>query len=178
LKGTCCLCLWGPRWTIRAAWSPHRGTCSNATLTSMTTRRETEHQAPRQTPGAGWQISTQSPPEHSKKRPGSSETMGVPENPTSKHRWMIQSWSDEDEEENPTSNLCIPRQRKGVEQTIQEGPLKPGATPSLGMPMASTAAASHVPPPSEGGQSSSGQQGSRGRPCWRTFSAAHHQADM
>jgi hypothetical protein len=29
--------------------------------------------------------------EHSKKRPGSSETMGMPENPTSKHRRMIQS---------------------------------------------------------------------------------------
>jgi hypothetical protein len=28
---------------------------------------------------------------HSKKRPRSSETMGVPENPTNKHRWMIQS---------------------------------------------------------------------------------------
>jgi hypothetical protein len=56
-------------------------------------------------------------PEHSKKRPGSSETMGVPENLTSKRRWMIQSWSDKDEEENPTANLLIPRQRKGVEQT-------------------------------------------------------------
>jgi hypothetical protein len=58
-------------------------------------------------------------PEHSKKRPGSSETMGVPENPTSKQRRMIQSWLDEDEEENPTADLLIPRQRKGVEQTIQ-----------------------------------------------------------
>jgi hypothetical protein len=57
-------------------------------------------------------------PEHSKKRPRSSETMGVPENPTSKPRLMIQSWSDEDEEENPTADLLIPRQRKGVEQTI------------------------------------------------------------
>jgi hypothetical protein len=47
-------------------------------------------------------------PEHSKKRPRSSEIMGVPENPTNKHRWMIQSWSDEDEEENPTADLLIP----------------------------------------------------------------------
>jgi hypothetical protein len=34
-------------------------------------------------------------PEHLKKRPGSSETMG---NPTSKCRWIIQDWSDEDKE--------------------------------------------------------------------------------
>jgi hypothetical protein len=47
-------------------------------------------------------------PEQSKKRPRSSEIMGVPENPTNKHRWMIQSWSDEDEEENPTADLLIP----------------------------------------------------------------------
>jgi hypothetical protein len=44
--------------------------------------------------------------------------MGLPENPTSKRHRMIQSWSDEDEEENPTADLLIPRQRKGVEQTI------------------------------------------------------------
>jgi hypothetical protein len=44
--------------------------------------------------------------------------MGVPENPTSKRRQMIQSWSNEDEEENPTTDLRIPRQRKGIEQTI------------------------------------------------------------
>jgi hypothetical protein len=86
--------------------------------------------------------------------------MGVLENPTSKRRQMIQSWSDEDEEENPTVDLLIPRQRKGIEQTSQEGSSKPVMAPSLGMPPASTAAASHVPPPSEGGQSSSGQQGS------------------
>jgi hypothetical protein len=57
-------------------------------------------------------------PEHSKKRPGSSETIGVPKNPTSKRRRMLQSWSDEDEEENPTTDLLIPRRRKGVEQTV------------------------------------------------------------
>jgi hypothetical protein len=43
--------------------------------------------------------------------------MGVPENPTSKRRQMIQSWSDEDEEENLTADPLIPRQRKGGEQT-------------------------------------------------------------
>jgi hypothetical protein len=56
-------------------------------------------------------------PEYSKKRPGSSETTGMPENPTSKHRRMIQSWSDDEEEENPAADLLIARQRKGVEQT-------------------------------------------------------------
>jgi hypothetical protein len=95
-------------------------------------------------------------PEHLKKRPRSSETMGMLENPTSKHRQMIQSWSDDEEEENPTTNLLIPRQRKGIEQTSREGPSKPIVAPSLGMPTVSTATASHVPPPSEGGQSSSG----------------------
>jgi hypothetical protein len=30
---------------------------------------------------------------------------------------MIQNWSDEDDEENLTIDLLIPRQRKGVEQT-------------------------------------------------------------
>jgi hypothetical protein len=115
---------------------------------------------------------------HSKKRPGSSETMGVLENPTSKRRRMIQSWSDEYEEENPATDLLTPHQRKGIEQTSQEGSSKPVMAPSLGMPTASTAAASLVPPPSEGGQSSSGQQGSRGRPCRCSFSAAHHQVDM
>jgi hypothetical protein len=44
--------------------------------------------------------------------------MGVLENPTSKRRQMIQSWSDEDEEENPIADLLIPHQRKGVEQAI------------------------------------------------------------
>jgi P pilus assembly chaperone PapD len=34
--------------------------------------------------------------------------MGVLENLTSKRRWIIQSWSDEDEEENPTADLLIP----------------------------------------------------------------------
>jgi hypothetical protein len=76
--------------------------------------------------------------------------MGMLENPTNKHYRMIQSWSDEDEEENLTTDLLITHQRKGVEQTSQEGPLKPALAPSLGMPTASTAAASHVPP-SEGG---------------------------
>jgi hypothetical protein len=51
-------------------------------------------------------------PDHSKKRPGSSETMG---NPTSKRCQIIQDWSDEDEEENPTADLLNPRQRKGIE---------------------------------------------------------------
>jgi hypothetical protein len=80
-----------------------------------TTRRETEHQAPRQTPGAGWLIKHPVALEHSKKRPGSSETMGVLENLTSKCRRIIQSWLDEDKEENPTADLLIPRKRKGVE---------------------------------------------------------------
>jgi hypothetical protein len=53
--------------------------------------------------------------EHSKKRLGSSETTGMPENPTSKRRRMIQSWSDKDEEENPTADLLTPRRRKGIE---------------------------------------------------------------
>jgi hypothetical protein len=54
-------------------------------------------------------------PENSKKRPGSSETMRMPENPTSKRRRMIQSWLDEDEEENPAADLLTPHQRKGIE---------------------------------------------------------------
>jgi hypothetical protein len=95
-------------------------------------------------------------PKHSKKRPRSLQTIGVPKNSTNKHRRMIQSWSDEDKEENPAADLLIPRQRKGVEQTSQEGPSKPTMAPSVGMSTVSTAAASHVPPPSEGGQSSSG----------------------
>jgi hypothetical protein len=37
----------------------------------------------------------------------------MPENPTSKRRRMIQSWSDEDEEENPATDLLTPCQRKG-----------------------------------------------------------------
>jgi hypothetical protein len=51
-------------------------------------------------------------PDHSKKRPGSSKTMG---NQTSKRHRIIQDWSDEDKEENPTADLLNPRQRKGVE---------------------------------------------------------------
>jgi hypothetical protein len=47
--------------------------------------------------------------EHSKKRPGSSETIGVPENPTNKRHRIIQNWLDEDEEKNPTVDLRIPR---------------------------------------------------------------------
>jgi hypothetical protein len=54
-------------------------------------------------------------PEHSKKRPRSSEAMGVPENLTSKRHRIIQNWSDEDEEENPTADLLTPHQKKGVE---------------------------------------------------------------
>jgi hypothetical protein len=34
--------------------------------------------------------------------------MGVPENPTSKRRRIIQNWSDEDKEENPTADLLTP----------------------------------------------------------------------
>jgi hypothetical protein len=116
--------------------------------------------------------------DHSKKRPRSSEAMGVPENLTSKRRQIIQDWSDEDEEENPNANLLNPRQRKGIEQIVQEGPSRPVVSPSRGTPTAPAAATSHVPPPSEGGQSSSSQQGSRGRPCRRAFLAAHRQADM
>jgi hypothetical protein len=78
--------------------------------------------------------------------------MGTQENPANKRRRMIQSWSDEDEEENPATDLLTPHQRKGIEQTSQEGPSKPATAPS----MASTAVASPVPPPSEAGQSSSG----------------------
>jgi hypothetical protein len=47
--------------------------------------------------------------DHSKKRPGSSESTGVPENPTNKRRRIIQDWSDEDEEENLTADLLNPR---------------------------------------------------------------------
>jgi hypothetical protein len=54
-------------------------------------------------------------PKHSKKRLRSSETTGMPENLTSKRRRMIQSWSDEDKEENPVVDLLTPRQRKGLE---------------------------------------------------------------
>jgi hypothetical protein len=88
--------------------------------------------------------------------------MGVLENLTSKRRQMIQSWldEDEDEEENPTVDLLIPHRRKGVEQISQEGTSKPAIAPPLGRSTPSTAAASPMPPPSEGGQSSSGQQGS------------------
>jgi hypothetical protein len=87
-------------------------------------------------------------PEHSKKRPGSLESMG---NLTSKHRRIIQDWSDEDEEENLTTDLLNPRHRKGIEQIVQEGPSRLAASPSRGTPMAPTMATSHVPPPSEGG---------------------------
>jgi hypothetical protein len=116
--------------------------------------------------------------DHSKKRPGSSEATGAPVNSTSKRRRIIQDWSDEDDEENPIVDLLNPRQRKGVEQTVHEGPSRPAASPSQGMSTVPSAATSHVSSPSEGGQSSSGQQGSRGRPRWRAFSAAHRQADM
>jgi hypothetical protein len=54
-------------------------------------------------------------PDHSKKRPGSSEATGAPK---SKHRQIIQDWSDEDEEENPTANLLNFHQRTGVEQVV------------------------------------------------------------
>jgi hypothetical protein len=116
--------------------------------------------------------------DHSKKRPGSSETTEALENLTSKRRRIIQDWSDKDEEENPATDLLNPRQRKGVEQTVRERPSRPAAAPSQGTPTAPTVATSNVPPPSEGGQSSLGQQGSQGRPHRRAFSAAHHQADM
>jgi hypothetical protein len=56
-------------------------------------------------------------PEHSKKRSGSSETTRILENLTTKRRRMIQSWSNEDEEENLAADLLTPHQRKGVEQT-------------------------------------------------------------
>jgi hypothetical protein len=47
-------------------------------------------------------------PDHSKKRPGSSEATGVLKNPTSKRRRIIQDWSDEDKEENLTADLLNP----------------------------------------------------------------------
>jgi hypothetical protein len=90
-------------------------------------------------------------PEHSKKRPGSSKTMGMSENLTSKRHRIIQDWSDEDKEKNLTTDLLKPRWRKGVELTVQEGPSRPAAALVRGTPMASTAATSHVPPPSDGG---------------------------
>jgi hypothetical protein len=52
-------------------------------------------------------------PRHSKKRPRSSETTEVLENPTSKHRRIIQNWSNEEEEENLTTDLLNPRRKKG-----------------------------------------------------------------
>jgi hypothetical protein len=57
-------------------------------------------------------------PEHSKKRPRSSETTEVLENLTSKRRRIIQNWSDEEEEENLTANLLNPRRKKDVEQMV------------------------------------------------------------
>jgi hypothetical protein len=117
-------------------------------------------------------------PDHSKKRPRSSEATGAPENPTSKHRRIIQDWSDEEEEENLTADMLNPCQRKDVERMVLEGQSRPVATPARGMPTTSTAATSHVPPPSDGGQGSSGQQESQGRLRRRAFSAAHRQVDM
>jgi hypothetical protein len=56
-------------------------------------------------------------PEHSKKRSGSSETTGMPENLTNKRCRIIQDWSDEDKENDLTGHLLNPRWRKDVEQT-------------------------------------------------------------
>jgi hypothetical protein len=47
--------------------------------------------------------------DHSKKRLGSLEATGAPENLTNKRRRIIQDWSDEDEEENSTADLLNPR---------------------------------------------------------------------
>jgi hypothetical protein len=52
-KGTHCTFPWRPGWTIQGAWSPLRGTCSSAMLTSMTTWRKKEHRELGQTPRAG-----------------------------------------------------------------------------------------------------------------------------
>jgi hypothetical protein len=56
--------------------------------------------------------------EHSKKRPGSSKTMGMSENLTSKRRRIIQDWSDEDKEKNLTADLLKTCWRKGVELKV------------------------------------------------------------
>jgi hypothetical protein len=118
-----------------------KGDRAPSTRTSTSSKRTEKHPAA---------------PEHSKKRPGSSETTEVPENLTNKRRQIIQDWSDEDEENDPTADLLNPHQRKDVEQTVQEGPSRPTAAPAWGTSTTSTAATSHVPPPSDGGQGSSG----------------------
>jgi hypothetical protein len=57
-------------------------------------------------------------PEHPKKRLGSSETTGMPKNLTSKHHWIIEDGSDEEEENDPTADLLNPHWRKDVERTV------------------------------------------------------------
>jgi hypothetical protein len=102
----------------------------------------------------------------------------MPENLTNKRCRIIQDWSDEDKENDLTGHLLNPRWRKDVEQTDQEGPSKPVVASAQGMPTASTAATSHMPPPSDGGQGSSGQQGSQEPLSRRAFSATRRQVDM
>jgi hypothetical protein len=102
----------------------------------------------------------------------------MPENLTNKRCRIIQDWPDEDKENDLTGHLLNPRWRKDVEQTDQEGPSKPVVASAQGMPTASTAATSHMPPPSDGGQGSSGQQGSQEPLSRRAFSATRRQVDM
>jgi hypothetical protein len=71
-------------------------------------------------------------PEQSKKRQRSSETTEVLENPTSKRRRIIQDWSDEDEENDPTADLLNPHWRKDVEQMVQEGAIETSSGTSAG----------------------------------------------
>jgi hypothetical protein len=71
-------------------------------------------------------------PDHSKKRPRSSEATGAPENLTSKHRRIIQDWSDEEEEENLTADMLNPCQRKGCRADGPRGTVETSSDTSAG----------------------------------------------
>jgi hypothetical protein len=120
----------------------------------------------------------------SKKRAGSSQADKAPEDSTRKRCRMVRDWSEDEEDEDTSAYMLNPRKRRS-EQTTQGGSTPPakgpqeGQTPQAGpTPGVRTVEEQARPPPKDGGQGSSAQHTSQGKPRRRAFITIHRSSDL
>jgi hypothetical protein len=117
----------------------------------------------------------------SKKRAGSPQADKAPEDLTRKRRRMVR---DRSEDEDASAYMLNLRKRRS-EQTTQGGSTPPtkepqeGQTPPTGpTPDVRTAEEQARPPPQDGGQGSSAQHTSQGKPRHHAFTTIHRSLDL
>jgi hypothetical protein len=120
----------------------------------------------------------------SKKRVERPQADKAPEDLTRKRHRMVRDWSEDEEDEDTSAYMLNPQKRRN-EQTTQGGSTPPakgpqeGQTPPMGpTPDVRTAEERSRLPPQDGGQGSSAQHISQGKPWHRAFTTIHQSSDL